>query len=72
MSEFRALSVEDAFDVANRVMDMAERVQVVHKIAPGSKAECTFTASDLRFRLIVMVDREPAMGSADMGNGGEG
>jgi len=49
------LSFEDAYEIASKVVDMAERVREIDKITPGARATWGMEMDGAKYRVIVEV-----------------
>lgn len=45
----------DTEELGERIIEMAERVVVAHKVVPGAEATCSFELNDQVFQVIVRV-----------------
>lgn len=50
------LGFSEAADIGFKVAEMAERVQRMHALVPGSQASWAFEMDDVRFRVRVTVE----------------
>lgn len=56
------LSMDDAYAIGEKVMEMADRVKAVNPAVPGVRANWCFTVDGTRFQMIVAVasSQEPS------------
>lgn len=50
------LGFEDAYAIASKIEEMADRVKQMHKAIPGAEATWGFEIDDTRFKVVVTVD----------------
>lgn len=50
------LGIEDAYAIASKIEEMADRVKQMHKAIPGAAATWGFEMDDTRFKVVVTVD----------------
>ena len=58
------LSLEDAYAIASKIEEMADRVKQMHKAIPGAAATWGFEMDNTRFKVVVTVDDIKASGDA--------
>lgn len=66
MSDPGFTSFEDQAEIASKIIEMADRVKVMHSVMPGAQATLVFELDDIAYRVVVSVNTT----TKASGNGG--
>lgn len=55
-----AVGYDAAADIGFKVVEMADRVKVLHIVIPGARASWAFEMDDIRYRVVVTVETTPS------------
>lgn len=56
MSDAGFSSFEDQDEIASKIIEMADRVKVMHSVMPGAQATWVFELDDIEYRVVVSVN----------------
>lgn len=58
-------SLEDQDEIASKIIEMADRVKVMHSVLPGAQATWVFELDDTEYRVVVSVNTPNASSGGD-------